>query len=106
MQIGRVPEIDNAQQNNTQKIQKVSETTETNKIVSNEEYKKALGSNADANLSEVVIDNVRFGFNKESKDFFIKVTKGDAEFKYPTEDMMKVKAFLMQELKEIQNKQG
>jgi hypothetical protein len=28
----------------------------------------------------------------------VKVTRGEAEYKYPTEDMMKVKAFLLQEL--------
>lgn len=57
----------------------------------------------DTELNEVIIDNVRFGYNKESKDFFVKVTRGEAEYKYPTEDMMKVKAFLLQEL-EKQNR--
>lgn len=53
-----------------------------------------------SNTNEVILDNVRFGYNKSSKDFFVKVTRGEAEYKYPTEDMMKVKAFILQELEQ------
>lgn len=50
------------------------------------------------------MDNIKFGYNKESKDFFVKITRGDIENKYPTEDMMKIKAFLIEELeKSIKN---
>lgn len=103
MEIGRVAQIDNAKQNNIQKAQKVSTIEEKNKTVQDEEYKKNSNILPDTELNEVIIDNVRFGYNKESKDFFVKVTRGEAEYKYPTEDMMKVKAFLLQEL-EKQNR--
>ena len=59
------------------------------------------GDTTDKN--EIILDNVKFGYNKSSKDFFVKVTRGDAEYKYPTEDIMKVKAYILQEL-EAQNK--
>lgn len=49
-------------------------------------------------LNEVMLDNIQFGYNKNSRDFFVKVTRGDIERKYPTEDMMKIKAFLLEEL--------
>ena len=65
-----------------------------------DEYKKALGTDTATPKNEVILDNVRFGYNKNSKDFFVKVTRGEAEYKYPTEDMMKVKAFLLQELEQ------
>ncbi|MCT7645833.1 flagellin [Aliarcobacter butzleri] len=103
MEIGRVAQIDNAKQNNIEKAQKVSTVEEKNKTIQDEEYKKNSNILPDTELNEVIIDNVRFGYNKESKDFFVKVTRGEAEYKYPTEDMMKVKAFLLQEL-EKQNR--
>ncbi|MCT7584353.1 flagellin [Aliarcobacter butzleri] len=103
MEIGRVAQIDNAKQNNIEKAQKVSTIEEKNKTIQDEEYKKNSNILPDTQLNEVIIDNVRFGYNKESKDFFVKVTRGEAEYKYPTEDMMKVKAFLLQEL-EKQNR--
>ncbi|BAK71480.1 hypothetical protein [Aliarcobacter butzleri] len=103
MEIGRIAQIDNAKQNNIEKAQKVSTIEEKNKTIQDEEYKKNSNILPNTELNEVIIDNVRFGYNKESKDFFVKVTRGEAEYKYPTEDMMKVKAFLLQEL-EKQNR--
>lgn len=47
------------------------------------------------NYQEVVLSNQNFGFNDSSSDFFIKVTRGDAINQYPTDDMMKLKAYLM-----------
>lgn len=103
MEIGRIAEIDNSKINNLEKIQKVSNVDEKNKVIQEDEYKKALGSTDNAEKNEIILDNVKFGYNKSSKDFFVKVTRGDAEYKYPTEDMMKVKAYILQEL-EAQNK--
>lgn len=100
MEIGRVAEIDNAKLNNVEKAQKVSELNEKNKVIQEDEYKKALGADTASVKNEVILDNVRFGYNKNSRDFFVKVTRGEAEYKYPTEDMMKVKAFLLQELEQ------
>ncbi|MCB9097485.1 MAG: flagellin [Arcobacter sp.] len=100
MEIGRVAEIDNAKLNNIEKAQKVSELDQKNKVIQQDEYKKALGNDTSAAKNEVILDNVRFGYNKNSRDFFVKVTRGEAEYKYPTEDMMKVKAFLLQELEQ------
>ncbi len=103
MEIGRIAEIDNSKINNLEKIQKVNNVDEKNKVIQEDEYKKALGSTDNAEKNEIILDNVKFGYNKSSKDFFVKVTRGDAEYKYPTEDMMKVKAYILQEL-EAQNK--
>ena len=103
MEIGRIAEIDNSKINNLVKIQKVNNVDEKNKVIQEDEYKKALGSKDNTEKNEIILDNVKFGYNKSSKDFFVKVTRGDAEYKYPTEDMMKVKAYILQEL-EAQNK--
>lgn len=104
MELGRIAEMDNAKQNNIEKIQKINKTDENNKVIQNDEYKKALGSQQITDKNEVILDNVRFGYNKHSKDFFVKVTRGEAEYRYPTEDMMKVKAYILQELESLQNK--
>ncbi|ADG94142.1 polar flagellin [Arcobacter nitrofigilis DSM 7299] len=94
MEIGRLPEIDAAKANHEIKIKKVQEVDEKDKIVPDEKYKNAKTNEQSEKLNEVVLDNVKFGYNKDTQDFFVKVTRGNAEFKYPTEDMMKVKAHL------------
>lgn len=104
MELGRIAEIDNAKSNNIEKVQKINETSEKNRVIQDDEYKKVLGSKVEIEKNEVILDNVKFGYNKNSKDFFVKVTKGEAEYKYPTEDMMKVKAFILQQLEQAQNK--
>ena len=103
MEIGRIAEIENSKVNNSEKTQKVINVDEKNKVIQEDQYKKALGSGDITDKNEIILDNVRFGYNKSSKDFFVKITRGDAEFKYPTEDIMKVKAYILQEL-ESQNK--
>jgi hypothetical protein len=44
---------------------------------------------------EVTITNTNFGFNDSSKDFFVKAVRGNTENQYPTEDMMRLKSYLM-----------
>ena len=102
MEIGRVAEIDNAKTNNVEKLTKISNLDQKNKVIAEDEYKKALSPDATASKNEVILDNVKFGYNKDSKDFFVKITKSEAEYKYPMEDMMKMKAYFLQEL-ELRN---
>lgn len=97
MEIGRVAQIDNAKENYEIKTKQVSDVDEKIKVIDDEEYKKASSKNINE-LNEVILDNIQFGYNKSSRDFFVKVTRGDIERKYPTEDMMKIKAFLLEEL--------
>jgi uncharacterized FlaG/YvyC family protein len=103
MEIGRIAQIENSKVNNSEKSQKVVNVDEKNKVIQEDEYKKALGLDNMADKNEIILDNVKFGYNKSSKDFFVKITRGEAEYKYPTEDIMKVKAYILQEL-ESQNK--
>ncbi|WP_428024113.1 flagellin [Arcobacter sp.] len=104
MEIGRIPEIDVAKANHEIKIKKVQEVDEKDRIVPDEKYKNVKPNEQTNSINEVVLDNVKFGYNKESKDFFVKVTRGDAEFKYPTEDMMKVKAHLNELIEDLNKK--
>ncbi|MGM0519533.1 MAG: hypothetical protein ACQERD_07805 [Campylobacterota bacterium] len=46
------------------------------------------------NSYEYVLTNMNFGFNDSSKDFYVKAQRGESESQYPTEEMMRLKAFL------------
>lgn len=97
MQIGNIVNIDNAKQNLIEKNQVVQEAKTESKIIDKDEYRKGnIKEMSDKN--EVILDNIMFGYNRESKGFFVKVTRGDIERKFPTEDMMKLKAYLLEEL--------
>lgn len=96
MEIARVEVMDQSKVNHVEKIQKVQETDKKDKVDPNEQHKNAKTNEIIKEANEVILDNVKFGYNKSSQDFFVKVTRGDAEYKYPTEDMMKMKAQLLQ----------
>ncbi len=104
MDIGRVEVIDQSKVNHIEKMQKVQETDKKDKVDPNEQYKNAKPNEIIKDANEVILDNVKFGYNKNSQDFFVKVTRGDAEYKYPTEDMMKMKAQLLQMMEQQENK--
>ena len=95
MQLGRLETMDQAQVDYVAKISKVQETDQKSKIDPEEQYKNA-ESKVEAPNNEVILDNVKFGYNSETNDFFVRIQKGDMEWKYPTEDMMKLKQALME----------
>lgn len=104
MDIDRVEVIDQSKVNHIEKMQKVQETDKKDKVDPNEQYKNAKPNEIIDDANEVILDNIKFGYNKSSQDFFVKVTRGDAEYKYPTEDMMKMKAQLLQLMEQQENK--
>ncbi len=53
---------------------------------------------------EVLLTNLNFGYNSSSKDFFVRVVRGDVENQFPTDEMMKLKAYFIAKAKaEIAN---
>jgi len=102
MELGRIAQIDNARENYEVKSQQVSTVNEKMKAIQEEEYKKNASKEPISELNEVILDNIQFGYNKPSRDFFVKVIRGDAEIKYPTESMMRAKARMLQELQKSQ----
>lgn len=103
MQAGIINDIDQAQMNHVQKVQKVKEIDNDKKINPDEQYKNAQANEIIEDTNEVILDNVKFGYNKKTQDFFIKITRGDIESKYPTDYMMKLKESFMEAYKEQQN---
>ncbi|HRM78329.1 MAG TPA: flagellin, partial [Aliarcobacter cryaerophilus] len=83
MEIGRVAQIDNAKENYEIKTKQVSSVEEKVKTIQEDEYKKNSSKEPTSELNEVILDNIKFGYNRESKDFFVKITRGDIENKYP-----------------------
>lgn len=104
MELGRIANIDQSKSNSIEKSERVIEVNAQDRVIQDDQYKKTLGKEQVIDKNEVILDNVRFGYNKNSKDFFVKITRGEAEYKYPTEDMMKMKAFILQEIESLQNK--
>lgn len=100
MEVGRIADIENSQVNYAQKIEKVQQTDEKYKVDPNEQYKnQQRGENKTDN--EVILDNVHFGFNSKSQEFFVKIVKNNVEFKYPSDDMMRIKAQMMEILSDM-----
>jgi len=93
MQLGRLETMDQAQTEHVSKISKIQETDQKAKIDPEEQYKNA-STKVEARNNEIILDNVKFGYNSETNDFFVRIQKGDVVNQYPTEDMMKLKKAL------------
>ena len=53
--------------------------------------------------NEMILDNVKFGYNEETNEFFVRIIKGNQEYQFPTEDMFRLKKSLMEAVKDSQN---
>ena len=112
MEYGMIPKIDQFTDNKALEIQKVQSSVKSSQITTEDaiqqvqqeaiskekdvaDAKKVQTSTANSNKFEVVLSNMNFGYNNSSKDFYVKVERGSAENQYPTQDMMRVKAYLL-----------
>ena len=111
MEYGLIPRIDQYSNNKSLELQKISATNITSKTdeqsklsevakdevsnTSSEIKVNKTTTEAIKNQHEVVLTNTNFGFNDSSNDFFVRATRGDAVNQYPTEQMMRIKSFVM-----------
>jgi len=102
MQLGRLEVMDQTQVDYVSKISKIQESEKKSTVNPDEQYKNAQRKTEIAD-NEVMLDNVKFGYNSDTKDFFVRIMKGDVEYKYPTEDMMNLKKSLMEAYKSSQS---
>lgn len=116
MEYGLVPKIDQFRDNKSIELEQIHAATATSKLgeqnnlseVRREEFLRAgeaskaekIKNEASSSKFEVVLTNMNFGFNDSSKDFYVKTQRGDSENQYPTQEMMKLKAFLMSQAAE------
>ena len=115
MEYGLVAKIDQFSDNKDLEIQKVQPSNNSSEVKSKDsldeiqkqsiEKAKETSDAQDVKNNtptvsqkyEVVLANTNFGYNNASRDFYVKVTRGNSENQYPTEEMMKIKAFVLSE---------
>ncbi len=110
MEYGLTSKLNQFTDNSALEVQKIQASKETSKVTNEKELSalqeeliktdkieksQAIDSNFNLSKYEVTLANYNFGFNDKSNDFFVKVSRGSAENQYPTEDMMRLKAYLM-----------
>lgn len=112
MELGIRPNIDQYRDNVAVELQQVKSTSNSAKTDEQKELqqiqKKSIenakddakaesikNDSATQSRYEVVMSNTNFGFNTSSEDFYVKVSRGNVENQYPTEDMMRVKAQML-----------
>jgi uncharacterized FlaG/YvyC family protein len=111
MEYGLIPKLNQFVDNNSVEIQKVQSSNETSQIGQKDQLKqiqqeaiakekevsaaKKTEAQQSSSKYEVTLSNTNFGFNDQSKDFYVKVSRGSAENQYPTESMMRLKAYMM-----------
>lgn len=111
MEVGNIPKFEqfaNFSQTKTEKVQQAHETSLLNEEVQNrniqnpELVREMVQSKETKKVEptvkeplEFIISNVNFGYNEESKDFYVKVNRSDYFAQYPTDEMMRLKAYLM-----------
>lgn len=110
MEFGQIPQLNEFQAQSVRKLEVIDKTNSTNLINSEKEPKEVLKVEKTeleksqevkvekgnfSTYNEVTLTNLNFGFNDESKDFFVKVKRGDVENQYPTDEMMRMKAYLL-----------
>lgn len=75
---------------NRQNLESIQEKSKESSNVSQVQNQKSVTSQK----YEVLLTNTNFGYNVNSRDFFVKVERGKVENQYPTEQMMKIKAYI------------
>lgn len=112
MEYGMLPKIDQFSDNKALEIQKVQQSSKSSEVTVKDNLQeiqqlaiekekevsqsKKVENNAPVSSKyETVLTNLNFGFNDSSKDFYVKAIRGTSENQYPTEDMMRLKAYLL-----------
>jgi hypothetical protein len=104
MQLGRLEQMDQSKVEHLEKISKIENVDKQNKIVPDEKYKNLQNSVTQQPSNEVILDNVKFGFDSDTNEFFVRIEKEGSNYQFPTEQILKMKAHLQQSLEDQQNK--
>jgi hypothetical protein len=106
MQLGRLEIMDQSRVEHVEKLSRIASIDKEHTIEPDEKYKNADNQLKADEKQEVILDNVKFGFDKESKEFFVRVSKEGVEYQFPTDQMMRLKAQLQESLEEQLSKLG
>lgn len=124
MEYGLIPRINQYVDNNQVQIQQVQATSEVALLkndneteqLSKDNFLKGVDSTSSektsesskskevsaqdvAQYQEVALTNLNFGYNSSSKDFYVKAVRGESESQFPTDEMMKLKAYFIAQAK-------
>jgi ABC-type enterochelin transport system ATPase subunit len=105
MQLGRLEIMDQAATDHISKISKVENLDKKHTVEPDEKYKNLAEQVNKVNTNEVILDNVKFGFDKETGDFFVRMENGSMDIQFPTEQIMKMKAYFKDAVDKL-NKEG
>ncbi len=97
-EIANLKNGDDARQVTEDKFLKGVDETSATKTSEVQETKKIKPQDV-AQYQEVVLTNMNFGFNDSSKDFFVRAIRGEAQNQFPTDEMMKLKAYFIAQAK-------
>ncbi|HFU74744.1 MAG TPA: flagellin [Arcobacter sp.] len=100
MQLGRLEQMDQSKVEHLEKISKIENVDKQHTIVPDERYKNIQNSVNEHVKNEVILDNVKFGFDKESNEFFVRIEKEGNDYQFPTEQILRMKAHLQESLDE------
>jgi hypothetical protein len=101
MQLGRLEIMDQAATEHVTKLNRVENLDKKDKVDPDEQYKNISKQVNKVSSNEVILDNVKFGFDKETKQFFVRVTTDGMVQQFPTEQIMNMKADFLEKLKII-----
>lgn len=104
MQLGRLEIMDQAKVDHVEKLAKIASVDKEHTIQPDEQYKNADNQLRETEQKEVLLDNVKFGFDVESKEFFVRISKEGVDYQFPTDQIMRLKAHLQETLDEQLNK--
>ena len=92
MQLGRLEIMDKAATDHVSKISQVENLEKKQTVEPDEKYKNLSEQLNKISPNEVILDNVKFGFDKDTKQFFVRMDNGTMDIQFPTEQIMKMKA--------------
>jgi uncharacterized FlaG/YvyC family protein len=98
MQIGRTEIVEQVAQNHVAKISKVENLEKEGKVDPDDQYKNLSEQVNKIEDNEVILDNVKFGYNKELNEFFVRITSDGVDQQFPTEQIMKMKADFLEQI--------
>jgi len=91
MQLGRLEIMDQSKIEHIEKISKVQNVDDYHSIVEDEKYKDLEDGLQPVKKNEVVLDNTKFGFDLEAKEFFVRQVDDGVEYQFSTDQIMRLK---------------
>ncbi len=101
MQLGRLEVMDQSAVDHVSKISKVENLEKKHTVDPDEQYKNLMSQDNKIESNEVILDNVKFGFDKETQQFFVRVDGNAMELQFPTEQIMKMKAHFKEAIEKL-----